>query len=181
MSDFPKTAYPFGPKCFLSSFDDIIGDVTNILASSANTSRAWPTANRAILMPVYIMERVKVTGFGWHNGATASGNVDACIMDYSGNNLVSTGSVAQAGVSAIQVADCTDTYIDPGAYLIGIAASAITTTFQMGLWSNQICRMCGMKQSDVGALPISATETLASPGQAQVPLVSASTLPATGL
>jgi len=54
------------------------------------------------------------------------GNVDVGIYDLSWNRLVSAGSTARSGASALQFADVTDTYLRPGRYYIAASNSGTT-------------------------------------------------------
>lgn len=89
-------------------------------------SNAWPTSNLAILAPCRLGNLVLVTKLWVLNGAAASGNLDIGIYDQYGNRLVSTGSTAMSGTSAIQLIDVTDTWLPPGFYRLALAVDNTT-------------------------------------------------------
>ncbi len=98
---------------------------TNIAAMNmaAPASVGWGTADRAMLVPFVLMEAVTVLKLFVHNGGVLFGNVDVGIYDAAFNRLVSSGSVAQAGVSQLQEFDVADTGIGPGQFYLAIAFS----------------------------------------------------------
>ena len=87
---------------------------------------AWPTANKAIYIPFRVYEKFTAKRIVLRNGVTLSGNVDVGIYNSAGTRLVSSGSVAQAGVSADQIFDITDTDLVAGLHYMAVALDNTT-------------------------------------------------------
>lgn len=66
------------------------------------SSSTWETANKAVLIPIYLPYSFTVARMGIRNGGTVSGNFDLGIYDRVGNRLSSTGGVAQANINVTQ-------------------------------------------------------------------------------
>jgi hypothetical protein len=107
-----------------------------------------------------------------NNGTVVTGNIDVGIYDASGNRLVSAGSTVQAGTSAIQIFDITDTLLKPGLHYMAIALSNNTGTLAGWSVGNAVDgRPFGLAQmASAFALPNPAT--LASYAQTFIPMVS---------
>lgn len=93
------------------------------VGSSSAASAAWPSANLAILVPFRLPAPLLVQRLFLLNGATASGNVDIGIYDVAGTRLLSTGSTAQSGTSAVQSVDVTDTPLAAGVFYLALATA----------------------------------------------------------
>lgn len=142
--------------------------------SAAHTSVAWPAANRALLVPLYITEPSTVVKLWWMNGAAVSGNVDIGIYRVSDlSRIVSSGSTAQAGTSALQEVDITDTPLAPGTYYLGLACDNTTATFIRLFNDLRWCRAFGVVQQ-TSAFPLPATAVPEACASAYVPLMGAS-------
>lgn len=126
---------------------------------AASVSVAWPTANKAIYMPVLLAEPLLVTQMWVENGATASGNIDVGIYDEAGTRIVSSGSTAQSGTSAMQVFNVTDTLLGPGVFYIAVALDNTTGTVHVwGSATTILGRATGaLQQTSAFALPAVAT------------------------
>lgn len=118
--------------------------LANAQAMSAST--AWGTANLGIYIPVILDVPVRVYKMSVANGATAGGNTDVGIYDEKGTRLVSIGPTAQAGTSAIQTFDITDTFLMPGTYHLGLANTTTTGTYLCAAFSVVRGRMSGCRQ-----------------------------------
>lgn len=142
-------------------------------------SAVWPSANVALFWPVRLAVPVTVTVLWWANGATASGNVDCGIYDAEGNRLLSTGSTAQTGTTAIQSVNVTDTVIPPGLIYLALAMDNVTGTINRVVMGNATaCQLAGMhQQATAFALP--ATATFAAMAQNYVPMAGALLSPRT--
>lgn len=155
--------------------------IHNLMYNGANigangmASGAWPSSNLAILIPFSLSKKILVNALFWVNGATASGNVDAGIYDANGTRLLSTGSTAQSGTSAIQVISTSATEIGPGLFYLALAMDNTTGTIVRTL-SGQSLRnkMAGMAQAATSFV-LPATLTFASVGQDYIPMVGLST------
>ncbi len=106
------------------------------------------------------------------NGGTASGNVDVGIYDAFGNKMVTMGTTAQAGTSALQTFDITDTTLNPGNYYMACAMDGTTgTALRYTLGSLQVVRATGvLSQSTAFALP-TTTATFAAAQDNYIPLM----------
>lgn len=147
-----------------------MGDAVAMSGNGMTASGAWPAANLAIYIPFVLSRPTVVRRIGWFNGATASGNVDAGIYDYAKARVVSTGSTAQAGVSAVQSVDIADTALAPGQYWMGLALSSATGTVFRTAGTNMLWWAFGLQQQ-ASALPLPATATFAIPANAFLPLM----------
>jgi hypothetical protein len=65
------------------------------------------------------------------NGITINGNIDLGIYDAEWNKVVTLGATAQAGATAIQEGNITDTDLLPGQYWMGFSGSSATGS----IWS----------------------------------------------
>ncbi len=127
-------------------------------SSPPSGGAAWPSANRALYIPVYLDSDGVVTKFWTFNGATASGNLDIGLYDAAGNRIASTGSVAQAGTSQCQVVDVTDFYVPAGWYYLARAHSNNTGTAWRNAPGIGVMRLSGIvQQATAFALPSSIT------------------------
>lgn len=175
MSDFPNV-HPLNPVGSISPFD-LVSPTGGMLACAPGASRAvsatWGAANRAIYVPVVVPCRVTACQMAWANGAAVSGNVDAGIYDVTGVRLVSTGSTAQAGTTALQVADITDTVLTPGVYFLALAVDNTTATISRLPTNTGALQGCGVQQQDT-AFTLPATATFAAPTVATLPVFAAS-------
>jgi hypothetical protein len=135
-------------------------------------SNTWPTANKAIYIPFPVRFPITVVKLFVENGTTVSGNIDVGIYDRGGARLVSSGSTAQSGTSAIQSFDITDTTLNPGLYYLAVAMD--NTTAHLLRWgtSSAIPRAMGvMEQTSAFALP--STATFAALSSSYIPFVAA--------
>jgi hypothetical protein len=142
------------------------------LGLTFGVSNAWPSANLAIFVPVDIFRPVTIVKMMVNNGSAVSGNIDVGIYTPNGARLVSAGSTAQAGTSAIQTFDITDTLLMPGWYYMAVALDNTTGTLAAFTGGTAVdYRPLGMAQmASAFALPDPAT--FAAFTQTYVPLVS---------
>jgi hypothetical protein len=147
----------------LSVMTDDIASAFFVAVGTAS-SAVWPTANTALFFPVYVSQPRTYTKAWWLNGATAAGNVDVGIYTISGTTatrVVASTAVAQAGVSAMQVATTfTTTTITPGLYYLAMACSLATATvWRSPLQAAFIGRAAGAYQA-ASAHPLPASITV---------------------
>lgn len=140
----------------------------------AMASAAWATANQARYVPFWLPEPFLVVKLLAYNGATAAGNTDIGVYDANGNELISIAAAAQAGTSAWQEFDVTDTWLVSGLYYIGLLNTTTTGTY-FAWASKEYGRLAGVFSQAVGAgtLP-TPTATFAALDTAMVPLVGMS-------
>lgn len=147
-----------------------LGTEFTCIPTGAPGSSTWPSANLAIASPIYIDTFGTVLKLFAANGATASGNADIGLYDESFNRVVSSGVVAQAGTSTIQVFDTTDVAVRPGRYYLAYSMSAATGTLIRVSPGTGYLRALGLVQMAAAhALP--ATITPASIASSYAPLL----------
>lgn len=132
---------------------------TEIATNSPTLSLAgtWPAANRAIYVPFYVADTPTMVG-GWIlNGTVASGNLDIGIYK-AGTRLVSMGSTAMSGTSALQLFNTADTALTAGWHYMAMACDNVTAT--IGAWNitNNYARGFGLLMEE-SAFPLPATMT----------------------
>lgn len=140
-------------------------------------SGVWPAASRALLIPMRWPERATLRRLGLVNGSAVSGNLDVGLYDASGNRLVSSGSVAQAGTNVVQWLDITDTEVLPDIdyYLAAVLDNVAGAAFR---WATGLVTYglaaAGLREVAT-AFPLPATLTpSAAITTAYVPVVLAS-------
>lgn len=134
-----------------------IGEAISSVSQSL-TAAAWSAANRAYYVPFSVFSPLTVVKMFVVNGGTASGNIDVGIYDAGGARLVSSGSTAQAGTSAVQEFNVTDTILNPGLYYLACAMDNTTGTVEVWNPSAGIMRAFGVcEQASAFALPATAT------------------------
>lgn len=85
------------------------GDIEAI--DNGFASSVW-SANLLIFIPLITAEALLVSQFFWRNGTVAAGNTDVGVYNLDGTvKLGSSGSTANAGTSAIQLANVADFYL----------------------------------------------------------------------
>lgn len=131
-------------------------------------SAAFPAANRAIYIPVYLAHPVTAVKLFSYNGATASGNIDVGVYNAAGARLISAGSTAQSGTSVLQEFDITDTLIPAGLNYIAVAMDNGTGTLFRNSPGVQWMRASGCAQ-EASAFPLPATATMATVGSSFYP------------
>lgn len=128
-----------------------------MMANAAST--AYPSANLAIYVPFYLLTPAIVANVFWYNGATASNNADFGIYAYDGTRLLSTGSTALSGTSALQIVDITNVQLGAGQYFMAIAMNGTAgTLFASAMGNTGLTALCGVyQQATAFALPATAT------------------------
>ena len=130
---------------------------------AARTTGAWPTANKAILIPFRLNTFERIVSLSILNGGTVSGNWDGGIYNSDGVRIVSSGSTAQSGANATQNFTLTSTLLAPGHYYAAFAANNTTGTlgyYATGLGA-LVLRCLGLKEV-TSSFPLPATLTPAA-------------------
>ena len=147
----------------------------NAVAAPAEAS--WPAANRAIYVPFELEESVTVLKLFIFNGFTVSGNVDLGIYNSVFTRLVSSGSIAQTGVSSLQEFDIADTVIGPGQFYLALAVDNIDAILFRWLGTGavavELLKSWGLAQ-EASAFPLPATATPVSVSSDYIPYVGLS-------
>jgi len=157
MSDFPPR-HPHLPV--LSSMSPESIGLDGLFASGASpASTAWPTANKAIYIPITLRANFYVRRVFWVNGGTANGNVDAGVYSLGGARLLSAGATAQGTINAVQsVALGTAVLLHPGSYYLALGLSSGTgTVFAWTSSARQLAAAGCAEQATAVALPDPAT------------------------
>ena len=150
------------------------GCLNNYLSTSyADT--AWPASNRAIFVPIRIVEPTVAINIGVGNGVTVSGNFDVGIFTLDGVRIISSGSTAQSGAYAFQVVDIADTLLGSGVYYLAVAFDNTTATpIRTTLAQLAMCKMIGIAEMS-SAFPLPATATLATATSSYIPWLAIGT------
>lgn len=159
ISPTPKPPQIPGPSVSTSSIEESAAAYTTTygLGREHDVTNSAPVANQAFYYPfvvhapttVYRMSTIIVT---------QSGNLDMGVYDEGLNRLVSTGSIAMTA-AGLQMADVTDTPIQPGRYYMAISVNNTTARFRTnGMFSFQLFRVCG-GNTQASAFPLPATAT----------------------
>lgn len=176
MSDWTKDLVEIAPYACLTTVDENsqITPAAGALGSTFITPQAWQAVNLALYVPVLIRVPTTVYQMAWINGATLGGNVDVGIIDGSSKaRLISTGSTAQAGASALQVVDVADTLIPVGLHYLAMSLNSNTATVIRGSLSTAImARANGVAQQAAG-FPIPNPVTFEVVAVTSVPFVIA--------
>jgi hypothetical protein len=156
MSDWPigalpplVTIHPWSIECvgigLLLTDDDLDGSV----------SAGWD-ANVAVFYPFRLAVPSRFVKAFVANGASVAGNWDIGIYDHTGVRLGSTGSIAQSGINALQVADI-DVSCGPGLFYLAFATDSSSTTAFARAFTFQEGQRLGILQQTSGAFPLPAT------------------------
>lgn len=129
MSDFPGLI-PHLPVLSTLSPESVGTEAGFVFGNVTPASAAWGTTNDAMYCPIALHAPFLVRKVWWVNGGTASGNVDVGVYSMGGARILSCGSTAQAGTTAIQSAapSAGSVLLTPGAYYLAIALSSATGT-----------------------------------------------------
>lgn len=172
MSDWPNDAGPIPVVLTTLSYQMGAHPAVSV---SAFASATWPANNQAIFIPFVLSMPELIVKLFVMNGATASGNIDMGIYDDAGTRIVSIGTTAQTGTSAIQAFDITDTQVGPGRFYLALAlSSTVGTVFRLtSATANYASMMGAAEQATAFALP--ATATFVAPTSSYVPLIGMTT------
>jgi hypothetical protein len=129
-------------------------------------------ANKALYVPVSVQSPITIVKMFVINGTAVSGNIDVGIYDQGGVRLVSIGSTAQSGTSAVQEFDITDTTLNPGLYYLAVALDNGTGAVHSWAPSIPVCRAIGIFEQAT-AFPLPATATFATSTVNKVPFIGA--------
>jgi len=157
------------PKSLSSlNYEAMVVNTMIIGSYTTNASTAWPSASRAMYIPVACPGPFTIRKFTCHNGGAVSGNVDLGIYTSEGQLIISTGGTAQSGTGTQQVIDVTDTLIPPGWYYLAMVIDNGTGTNQRVASSAFAKRFHGCRQQ-ASAYPLPSTATFADAADAYWP------------
>lgn len=147
----------------INNFMATYSPLTDATTMVSNTIGAfnWPAANQAIFVPFGLPHPYVCRRFLWANGSTIGSNMDAGLYALDGRKIISTGSVAQVGTSAMQTAAPIqgDTLISPGLYFLALACDGTTLRgWGLSTITTNEGRIVNMRQQATAfALPATAT------------------------
>ena len=160
MSVWPEVHVPPMPTMMPWSVDAIGIRMGPMAGGVVDVSTVWSAANRALFIPFALGTQATITRVFWFNGATVSGNVDCGVYDAAGTRLISSGSTAQAGTTAIQSVDVTDTVIGPGNFYLALAMNNTTGTIRIRTLGNVVLSKAVGMAAMATAFALPATVTL---------------------
>jgi hypothetical protein len=170
MPDFPVLRN-IDPIVLSPAAPQSLGYALNAMGLGA-ASVTWPTANKALTVPFSVFSPITIVKMFVINGAAVSGNIDVGIYSKASQKLVSSGSTAQAGTSAIQEFNITDTLLMPGMYFFAVALDNTTGTLEMWNPNAAIGKSLGVFEQS-SAFPLPSTLTLVTNTAARIPCVFA--------
>lgn len=159
----PPSVARVPPRAITPWSFESLGATIAAFADPAPATTAWSQANQALFVPFSIPFTKTAKKMFLFNGSAVSGNVDVGIYNDAGTRLVSAGSTAQAGTSAIQEFDITDTAL-PGSQLLYMAVVLDNTTGAVNSRSGGADegKLRGILTM-ASAFPLPSTATFASP------------------
>lgn len=105
------------------------------MLNTATGNAAWPGTSFPIALPFWLSQPATVYQIGWLNGGgTMTDSTDIGIYDSALARIVSTGSTARSGASALQFVDIADTALAPGKYYVAVNNNG-TTANQASVWA----------------------------------------------
>lgn len=136
----------------------------------APTSAQCAAVNTALFVPFVVHRSFVAVKMAVANGAAVAGNIDLGIYDDQQNRIVSVGSTAQAGVSAVQSVDITDTTLLPGVYFMALNSDNATGQFyRWATGSPGNIGAFGVYSQAVGALTLPDPAVFAKPTTQSIP------------
>lgn len=173
MSDFPSSSFSLARTSIVSTgLQSPAGDA-NLNSVLNGSSGTWPAANRAIYIPVGIERSVVVDRMGVYNGSAVAGTVDIGVYSQFGVKIVSTGATTQAGTSAVQVIDVTNTTLAPGTYYLALLLSSASGTTIRTTLNSLVLTACSCAQEEVGSGTLPSTATFATMANSYLPIFGA--------
>lgn len=152
-------------------------DFTTYAGASGPSSAAWPAANLAIYVPIYVEQPTLVMQLRWLNGGTVTGSttLDAAVYNEDGTQrLIHGGGVTQSGTNVYQAFNVTDTLLLPGRYWFGMVLSNNTSTISR--WTStgttqNIQKFLGLQEEALGSAAMPSATTFAANTRVYVPVV----------
>jgi len=136
---------------------------------ASGSSFAWPSANRAMFLPIHLPAPFLLKSFFAVNGTTATGNIDLGVYGVDGTLIASKGSTAQSGTSTLQILTlATPIILSPGRYFMAVSASSTSTTFIGRTPATLILRRFGVLQA-ASQVPLATGPTFATAASAFLP------------
>lgn len=136
------------------------------VTASSPASAVWPANNEGLFFPVYVDQPRTYVKAWWMNGQVAAGNVDLGVYTLAGTTMTriaSTGAIAQAGVSAMQVANIGPVTLAAGLYYLALSCSLATATMQRATPNLTLIKAIGAYQN-LAAHPLGTPLTVVTIG-----------------
>lgn len=135
------------------------------------TTFAWPTANRAIYIPVTIPFPYTIERMFWHNGSAAGGNHYVGIYGYDGAYIWRDTAIGSGNSAPQFVTPSSPIHIGPGRYMLGYSHDSTTSSRCYGFSGTSAYwhRLAGFQEATTN-LPTS-TPTFATPTMTVLPLI----------
>jgi len=173
MSDWPVTVVEPLPTIHPWSLESIGSIESGGPRLTETASAVYPAANLALFIPFSLTKSVTVTKLFCLNGAVVNGNIDLGIYDVYGVRLISSGSVAQAGVNVIQSFDIADTRMGSGNFYFAVAMNNIVgTLFSAAMFAAIAPAITGMAEM-AAAFPLPAVAVFAQITGNYIPVIGA--------
>ncbi len=171
MSDFPipvtlpnATVHPWSAE----SIGRMLGATSGSYYLGSAVSAVYISANLAIFVPFSLTRPVRTTLLWTANGAAVSGNMDVGVYDENGVKLISTGAIAQAGVSTLQTFVVASTQFGPGRFYLALSHSDAIGRYYNAPAPAITLKMAGVLQM-AAAHPLPATANFATMAFAYLP------------
>jgi hypothetical protein len=131
--------------------------------------------NVAMFVPFRIGKTIIAKNMFCLNGSAVAGSIDIGIYTADGTKLVSTGSTAQSGTSAIQTISITNTEFGPGLFYLALAANNAGNRFQCANTINAYPLQVMGVAMVTASFPLPATVTFATATVSKLPIFGLTT------
>ncbi len=150
---------------------DIFVDVQGLTGQTSHASAAWPTANKAIYIPVIFRYPATLTSITYVAG-NGTGNYDLGLYDgYSKLKLASSGSTAVTAAGGKTLTFTTPIRVEAGwLYYAAVAVSSTSGAAFKGAPTVNTAITCGLAEQTT-ALPLPATMAPATISSAYMPII----------
>ena len=168
MADFPTPLLhlPVASTINTAGLYCIASDIPAMNAA-AGVASAWPSANRAIYVPVIVESYVTAYQMAFEV-TTQSGNYDIGIYDEAGTLLVAKGSTTVPAIGLAAV-DITDTPLTPGTYFLALVMNNTTVAvWRQSAGTSGSLSVAGVQDQDT-AFALPSTATFSTPATAFLP------------
>lgn len=155
--DFPAYSMPMPPitTTYHFPFAGFHYHVASSQPMNGATSQAWSSNNLAYYYPFRVYSHCVATQLLLFIGATSSGNIDVGIYDSGLRLIVSAGTTAMSvTVNTVQEINITDTELQPGDYLLGVALSTTAGTVITGFAADENTLSQQVIYEQASALPL---------------------------
>jgi hypothetical protein len=146
---------------------------------SAAAGTAFPTVNLGYFIPFTLAKQIIAQKMFWYNGSVVNTTYMVCVgvYDQFGNQIWTSGNIAQSTASVIQTTSmsvATATF-GPGQFYLAISCNTTTATFfATSMAANIFPALTGMAQM-ASANPLPTTATFAQIAGNYIPIVGLTT------